>query len=67
MTNAQLLILLLVPIAFNGFALTLVATLMTNHMNARFQSVEARLELLTGKVVELSDRLARVEERLEQR
>jgi hypothetical protein len=34
------------------------------HMDVRMASMEARLELLTGKVMELSDRMVRVEERL---
>jgi hypothetical protein len=35
-----------------------------SNMNARFTSVEARFDTLTGKVVEMDNRLTRVEERL---
>jgi hypothetical protein len=34
-------------------------------MNARFNSLEARFETLTGKVIEVDDRLKRVEAILE--
>ena len=33
-------------------------------MNARFTSLEARFETLTGKVIEMDNRLTRLEERL---
>jgi hypothetical protein len=61
MTNLQLFIAIIVPMLFNG---ALIA-LLNNNTNARFASMEARLEPLTGKLMELSDRMARVEERLE--
>ena len=67
MTNLQLFLAIAVPMAFNG---ALIALLKSN-VNARFASLEApfggAIEMLTGKVGELSDRLARVEERLEHR
>jgi ABC-type polysaccharide/polyol phosphate export permease len=60
MTNLQLFIAIIVPMLFNGALIALV----NSNLNARFSSLETRFELLTGKVMELSDRLARVEERL---
>jgi hypothetical protein len=36
-------------------------------MEARFSSFETRLEILTGKVAELTDRVTRLEERWERR
>ena len=74
MTNLQLFIAIVVPMLFNG---ALIA-LMNNNLNARFvslesgvnsrfASLEARFDLLTGKVAELTDRVTRVEERLERR
>ena len=35
--------------------------------NTRFASIEARMEILTGKVAELTDRVTRLEERTERR
>lgn len=61
MTNLQLFIAIIVPMAFNG---ALIA-LLNNNVNQRFQSLETRLELLTGKVAELADRVARLEARSE--
>ena len=63
MNNLQLFIAIIVPMLFNG---ALIA-LLNNNMNARFASMDARFEILTGKVGELSDRVTRVEERLERR
>jgi hypothetical protein len=59
MTNLQLFIAIIVPMLFNG---ALIA-LLNNNMNQRFQSFETRLELLIGKVADLSDRVTRLEER----
>lgn len=72
MTNLQLFIAIIVPMLFNGALIALV----NNNMNARISSVEARLlafensfnarlDLLTGKVAELTDRLTRLEARHE--
>ena len=61
MTNLQLFIAIIVPMLFNG---ALIA-LLNNNFNARFASLESRFEILTGKVAELTDRVTRVEERLE--
>jgi len=72
MTNLQLLIAIVVPMLFNG---ALIA-LLTNNVNqrfhdvtsmfeSRFQSFETWLELLTGKVAELTDRVTRLETRIE--
>jgi hypothetical protein len=52
MSNLQLFIAIAIPIVFNG---GLIALLNSN-MNARFTSLEARIELLTGKVGELAQR-----------
>jgi len=68
MTNLQLFIAIVVPMLFNGALLALL----NNNVNERLRSlegriagIEQRLEMLTGKTLELSDRLARLEERLE--
>jgi len=58
MTNLQLFIAIIVPMLFNGALIALV----NSNMNQRFQSIETRLELLTGKVGELTDRVTRLEE-----
>jgi len=57
MTNLQLFIAIIVPMLFNGALIALV----NSNMNQRFQSIETRLELLTGKVGELTDRVTRLE------
>lgn len=57
MSNLQLFIAIIVPMLFNG---ALIA-LLNNNMNQRFQSIETRLELLTGKVAELTDPVTRLE------
>ncbi|MBV9744177.1 MAG: hypothetical protein JO099_10460, partial [Acidobacteriia bacterium] len=36
-----------------------------NSVNSRFSSVETRLDILTGKVMEIDTRLTRLEERIE--
>jgi hypothetical protein len=63
MTNLQLFIAIIVPMLFNG---ALIA-LLNNNMNVHFASTETRLDMLTGKVAELTGRVMRVEERLERR
>jgi hypothetical protein len=63
MTNLQLFIAIIVPMLFNG---ALIA-LLNNNVNVRFAGMETRLEMLTGKVAELTDRVTRLEERLERR
>jgi hypothetical protein len=63
MTNLQLFIAIVVPMLFNGALIALV----NNNVNVRFASIEARLEMLTGKVAELTDRVTRVEATLERR
>lgn len=60
MSDAQLFMAIVIPVLFNGVALTIMASLLSNRM----ASMETRFDLLTGKVMELSDRVARVEERL---
>jgi hypothetical protein len=60
-TNLQLFIAIIVPMLFNGAGIALL----NNNINLRLQSLETRLELLTGKVGELSDRVTRLEARLE--
>jgi len=68
MTNLQLFIAIIVPMVFNGALIALV----NNNENVRFASMEAhiaslesRFEILPGKVAELTDRVTRIEERLE--
>jgi hypothetical protein len=70
MTETQLSIAFGAPIVMNAAMLTLVATLpgaritsLENTFNACFASLEARFEILTGKVGELTDRVTRLEER----
>ena len=70
MTGTQLYIAIGAPIVMNAAMLTLVASLLgaritslENTFNARFASLEARFEILTGKVGELTDRVTRLEER----
>lgn len=40
---------------------TVSGTLQINSINARFTSLEARFDTLTGKVIEIDNRLTRVE------
>jgi hypothetical protein len=61
MTDAQLYLVIGLPLLFNGAMLALI----NSNMNARFASLESRFELLTGKVAELTDRVTRLEERIE--
>ena len=61
MTNLQLFIAIIVPMLFNGALIALV----NSNVNARFNSLEQRFELLTGKVAELTDRVSRLEARYE--
>ena len=63
MTDLQLFIAIIVPMLFNG---TLIA-LLNNNVNQRFQSLEARFEIQTGKVTEFTDHVTRLEERMERR
>jgi hypothetical protein len=63
MTNLPLFIAIIVPMLFNGALIALV----NNNVNMRFASIEARLEILTGKVAGLTGRVTRVAERLERR
>jgi hypothetical protein len=63
MNNLQLFIAIGIPILFNGGMIALL----NNNMNVRFASMEARFELLTGKVGDLTDRVTRLEERIERR
>jgi len=62
-TDLQLFIAIIVPMLFNG---TLIA-LLNNNVNQRFQGLEARFEILTGKVTEFTDHVTRLEERMERR
>jgi len=62
-TDLQLFIAIIVPMLFNG---TLIA-LLNNNVNQRFQSLEARFEIQTGKVTEFTDHVTRLEERMERR
>jgi hypothetical protein len=74
MTDTQLYIAIGVPVLLNA-AMLMIAITSMNHrisdlrdtMNARFASFETRLEILTGKVAELTDRVTRLEERWERR
>jgi|HubBroStandDraft_4_1064222.scaffolds.fasta_scaffold94337_3 hypothetical protein len=70
MTDTQLYLAIGVPVLANAAMLTLMATLigacitsLETSFNARFAGLEARFEILTGKVAELTDRVIRLEER----
>jgi len=75
MTNAQLYfaiglptLAVLVGILVNGILIQQLSARMTsleNSVNSRISSLETRLETLIGKVIEIYNRLTRVEERLE--
>jgi len=78
MTDTQLYLAIGVPILTNAAMLTLALTIgfstinnrisdLRANMDARFASIETRLEILTGKVGELTDRVTRLEERWERR
>jgi hypothetical protein len=60
MNDWQLFLVLLVPIAFNGLGFTLL----DRRISALETRVEHGFEALTGRVNDLADRMARVEERL---
>ena len=64
MNNWQLFTLLVVPIAFNGFALGIATNLLSSRISALETRVDHGFELLTGRLNDLTERLARVEERL---
>ena len=63
MTDLQLYILVAIPLvgilANTGLFIHLSST-----MNARFERIDARFDMLMSKVVELDNRVVRVEERL---
>jgi hypothetical protein len=63
MTDLQLYILVAIPLvgilANTGLFIHLSATI-----NARFERVDARFDTLMGKVVEIDNRLTRVEDRM---
>lgn len=74
MTDTQLYLAIGVPILSNAAMLTLALTIgfstinnrisdLRATMDARFASIETRLEILTGKVAELTDRVTRLEEK----
>ncbi|MGA2740372.1 MAG: hypothetical protein ABSG65_23420 [Bryobacteraceae bacterium] len=72
MNDAELCLAIGVPIVLNAAMFTIAVTLlggrissMENAMNAGFAGFEARFELLTGKVGELTDRVTRIEDRTE--
>ena len=72
MTNLQLFIAIIVPMLFNGALIALVNSNMNARMGAletrmlAFEtSVNQRIDLLTGKVAELTNRVTRLEVRHE--
>jgi len=74
MTGAQLYLAIGVPVVSNAVMLMIAITSMNHRINdlratmdARFASIEIRIEILTGKVVELTDRVTRLEERRDHR
>jgi hypothetical protein len=73
-TDAQLYLAIGVPVVSNAVMLMIAITSMNHRINdlratmdARFASIETRIEILTGKVVELTDRVTRLEERRDHR
>ena len=74
MTDTQLYLAIGVPVLMNATMLMIAITSMNhritdlrNTMEARFASIETRIEILTGKMAELTDRVTRLEERWERR
>ena len=64
MADTQLYLAIGVPVIANAAMLTVMATLLgaritsiKTSFNARFASLEARFEILTGKVAELTEHL----------
>lgn len=68
MTNVQLYFAIAVP-TFAVLVGILVNMMQVNTINARFTSLEnrfaAQFDMLLGKIIEIDNRLTRVEERLE--
>jgi hypothetical protein len=74
MTDAQLYLAIGVPIVSNAVMLLIFSTMVNARIsaleaaiNSRLSSVETRLDLLIGKVMEFDGRLARLEERGDRR
>jgi hypothetical protein len=74
MTDTQLYLAIGLPVLLNGTMLMIAFTALNTRisdlrdtMNARLASMETRIEILTGKVAELTDRVTRLEERWERR
>lgn len=63
MTDLQLYILVAIPLV-GILANTGLFVHLSSTMNTRFASVESRLDLMMGKIVEVDNRLTRVEERM---
>jgi hypothetical protein len=63
MTDLQLYILVAIPLV-GILANTALFIHLNSTMNARFERVDARFDTLMGKVVEIDNRLTRVEDRL---
>lgn len=67
MTNAQMFILIFAPLFMNAIGFLMLSARISDlvsRISAFENSVNSRIDILTGKVAELSDRMARVEERL---
>jgi hypothetical protein len=74
MTDTQLYLAIGVPVLTNAAMLLLAFTALNTrisdlraNMEARFASVETRIEIMTEKLAELADRVTRLEERWERR
>lgn len=65
-TDTQLYFTIAVP-SFTVLIGFIATVIQVNTINARFTSLETRLETLIGKVIDIDNRLIRMEERLERR
>lgn len=63
MTDAQLYLSIGVPVVMNLLGFTLIA-IMLAWLNSRATRVEDKIDALTGKVVDIDNRVIRIEDKL---
>lgn len=63
MTDVQLYLAIGVPVVMNLLGFTLVAIMLT-WINGRMTRVEDKIDALTGKVVDVDNRVIRIEDKL---
>lgn len=63
MTDTQLYLAIGVPVIMNLLGFTLVSIMLT-WINSRITRVEDKIDALTGKVVDVDNRVIRVEDKL---